>query len=159
MHFQKKQAGFPKITAILLLLLLTGCFSSFVKAQNVDKDKGVPESDLKDEFRKLFNKKTDTSIAPKPPGVAILPSVGYNPSMGFVIGAKLSAGKQLGSVDNTNFSIFGLEALISSKGIITVQARHNIFTIGNKWNLQGNWQLSKFGIIDYGIGTWPISFQ
>jgi hypothetical protein len=37
--------------------------------------------------------------------------------------------------------------------VITAQARHNVFTTGNKWNFQGNWQLSKFLINDYGIGT------
>ncbi|MGZ5135000.1 MAG: BamA/TamA family outer membrane protein, partial [Flavitalea sp.] len=60
---------------------------------------------------------------------------------------------QFGEKENTDLSAFGLEGLYTSKGIITVQARHNVFTAGNKWHFQGNWQLSKFLITDYGIGT------
>ena len=84
--------------------------------------------------------------------ISILPSIGYNPSFGVIIGAKLSAVKQYGK-ENTNLSSFGLEAIYTSRGVVTAQARHNVFTTGNKWNFQGNWQLSKFLINDYGIGT------
>jgi outer membrane protein assembly factor BamA len=89
----------------------------------------------------------------KPPAFAILPSFGYNPSLGFVIGAKMSAGKQYGHPSDTKYSVFGMEALYTSKGITTLQARHNVFIEKNKWNFQGNWQVARFGIIDYGLGT------
>ena len=82
-----------------------------------------------------------------------MPSVGYNPSLGFLIGAKVSGLKQLGDPANTRLSAFGLEALITSKGVITLQARHNIFKAANKWNIQGNWQFSKFLVADYNVGT------
>lgn len=109
--------------------------------------------DLGDILKKLFNKKVDTTKAKQARNVAFLPSLGYNPSFGFVIGAKASAIKQFGQKENTDLSAVGLEFLYTSKGIVTAQARHNIFTAGNKWNLLGNWQLSKFLITDYSIGT------
>jgi len=34
-----------------------------------------------------------------------------------------------------------------------LKARHNLLLKENKWNLQGDWQLSKFGMVDYGLGT------
>ena len=129
------------------------CFSFIGKAQDktLGKDSVVPVMDVGDFARKIFNKKEDTTKQKK--STTILPSIGYNPSFGFVIGAKISAIKQFGVPENTNLSSFGLEAIYSTKGIVTAQARHNMFTDGNKWNLQGNWQLSKFVIEDYGIGT------
>jgi outer membrane protein assembly factor BamA len=105
------------------------------------------------------------------PKAAILPSIGYNPSMGFVLGAKISGVVQYGSPENTNLSSFGIEAQITTKEIRTAQVRHNIFRKGNEWNLQGNWQISKYLISDYGDGPgsdqyltnsdslFPIRFQ
>jgi hypothetical protein len=109
--------------------------------------------DVGDVLKKLFNKKADTSNTKKARTLAILPSIGYNPSFGFVFGAKASSVKQLGQKETTDLSAVGLEFLYTSKGIITAQVRHNVFTAGNKWNLIGNWQLSKFLITDYSIGT------
>jgi hypothetical protein len=111
-------------------------------------------TDFSDILKKIFKKKKVDSAKTKPSRtIALLPSLGYNPSFGFVIGAKVSAIKQFGDEKNTDLSAFGLEFLYTSKGIITAQARHNVFTAENKWNLQGNWQLSKFLITDYNIGT------
>jgi len=113
----------------------------------------VPIQDVGDVIRKVFNKERDSTKAKKPSTISILPSIGYNPSFGVVLGAKLSAVKQYGEKENTDLSAFGLEAIYTSRGVITAQARHNVFTNENKWNFQGNWQLSKFLINDYGIGT------
>jgi outer membrane protein assembly factor BamA len=85
--------------------------------------------------------------------IAILPIFGYNPSLGFQIGINLTGGKYLGNQAHTSFSVFSLSGSISTKGIITVQARHNLFTDNDKWNFQGNWQVTKFLTFDYGVGT------
>ena len=133
------------------------CFiASFaeVYSQDVIPSDSVPPHvrDFGDVMKKVLHKKVDSAIK-KAEKLALLPSIGYNPSFGFVIGAKASAVKVYGEKANTSLSSFGLEALFTSKGIITVQVRHNIFTSGNRYYLQGNWQLSKFLITDYNIGT------
>ncbi|HEU4859251.1 MAG TPA: BamA/TamA family outer membrane protein [Chitinophagaceae bacterium] len=144
---------------IRFLSFLIACslcfFPAGVAAQEtaVRNDNLIPISDLGDFIRQVLNKKVDTTKAPKKNGMTILPSIGYNPSFGFVIGAKISAIKQYGVPENTSLSSFGLEGIYSTKGVVTGQARHNIFTEANKLNFQGNWQLSKFLIADYGIGT------
>jgi len=145
----------------MILLLFAAGLSSTGHAQKttVDSNGMTPTVDVTDVLKKIFKKQTDSSKAPKKSPVAILPSLSYNPSMGFVIGAKASAGLQKGNPENTNYSIIGLEAIYSTKGIITLQARHNIFTAENKWNFQGNWQLSKFGMVDYGLGTGNSEYQ
>lgn len=109
--------------------------------------------DLGDVIKQVFNKKVDTAKAARSPAFAILPSLGYNPSFGIVIGAKLSSIRRFGQKENTDLSSFGLEAIYTTRGVITGQFRHNVFTKGDKWNFQGNWQLSKYLIADHGIGT------
>jgi len=139
---------------LAITVLLCFSFTENYAQVIVSRDSLSPNvQDVQDILRKLFGKKEDTTRSTKTSGAAILPSIGYNPSFGFVFGAKASVIKQFGSNGNTNLSAFGLEASYSSKGIITAQARHNVFTPGNKWNFQGNWQLSKFLITDYSIGT------
>jgi hypothetical protein len=110
------------------------------------------QMDFSDVFQKIFH------IQPKPveessSSLALLPVLGYNPSFGFVLGAKVNIGKQYGDPANTNYSIYSLNAFTSTKGIVTLQARHNVFKPENKWNYQGNWQLSRFGLVDYGLGV------
>ncbi len=136
-------------TVVCLLL-----FPALVNAQDTSfKTNLVPTEDLGDFGKRILHKKVDTAKAVKQKKVAILPSIGYNPSLGFLIGAKISGIKQLGDPTNTKLSSFGLEALITSKGVVTVQARHNVFRAADRWNFQGNWQIAKYLIADYGIGT------
>lgn len=140
------------VLRILVPVLLL--FSARVNAQDTTvKSNLVPVEDLGVFARRILHKKVDSSKAAKQKKVAILPSIGYNPSLGAIIGAKIAGVKQFGYKENTKLSAFGMEALLTSKGVITLQARHNIFRAANKWNLQGNWQFSKFLIADYGIGT------
>lgn len=106
---------------------------------------------MSDVFRYILKSKTDTTAAIEPATISILPSFGYNPSFGFVCGAKASTSKLYGHAQSTNYSSIGMEALYTSKGIITAQAIHNVFTNNNTYNWQGNWQASRFGIIDYGM--------
>jgi hypothetical protein len=146
---------FFTVTACLLVLNVVSPF--FVTAQDITFDTtstkhSHQEEDLGTYFRRIRHKPVDTTKT-KTPKVAILPSFGYNPSLGAIIGAKVSGVKQLGDPKNTHLSAFGLEFLLTSKKVISVQARHNIFKGANKWNFQGNWQFSKFLVADYGIGT------
>ena len=144
----------PSNPRVIIMCLLCFAFSATGAQDVVAHDTVAPNvTDVGDFLKKLFKKKTDTTNTKKQKNIALLPSIGYNPSFGFVIGAKVSAIKQFGTKENTNLSSFGLEGLYTSKGIITGQARHNVFTAENKLNFQGNWQLSKFLIEDYNIGT------
>jgi len=142
---------------LIVILVLLCCFSGAAQAQDTvaaDSSTVTPVKDLQGILKQLFKKNKDTTtVAKEPKTIAILPSIGYNPSFGVVLGAKLSAVKRLGDDDKTSLSSFGLEGIYTTKGIVTAQARHNVFLKGNKWNFQGNWQLSKFLITDYSIGT------
>ncbi len=89
----------------------------------------------------------------KKSGLALLPSIGYNPSMGFLLGANITASMYIGDPKTTRMSTGTATAYLTSKGIINLQLRHNIFTNGDDWIFQGNFQASRMLVIDYGLGT------
>ena len=87
-------------------------------------------------------------------GTSILPAIGYNPTFGLMLGATLTGGKTLGNPATTRLSTGTFTGFITTKGIINVQLRHNVFTENNTWNFQGNAQISKMVLLDYGLGTY-----
>jgi len=110
------------------------------------------QKDITDVIREIF-KKEPKKKKEEATSIALLPVLGYNPSFGFNIGVNVMAGKQFGSKSNTIYSVFNLTFSYSTKQVVPLRARHNMFTPGNQWNWQGDWQLAKMGIVDYGIGT------
>jgi len=140
---------------LLIFFIGTLTFTS-VQAQedSLQHDNNAPrETDVNDLLRKLFKKKVTQQKTDNKASVTLLPILGYNPSFGFNVGINLMIGKQFGLKTNTIYSVFNSSASYSTKRIGTLRARHNMFTPMNKWNLQGDWQFSSMGIVDYGVGT------
>lgn len=111
----------------------------------------IDTTDVNDILRKVF--KSGAKTETKKSGLALLPAIGYNPSMGFILGANITGSMYFGDPQVTRLSTFTATAFFSTKGIINAQLRHNLFTNGNDWILQGNFQASKMLVIDYGLGT------
>lgn len=88
----------------------------------------------------------------KPSGIVVIPNVASNPSIGFQIGIKAVAGRKLGNDSTTLMSVAATSASITTKGIIYFYVNHNIYTPGNKWNLQGNIVAAKTVTPDFGLG-------
>ncbi|MGB4770901.1 MAG: BamA/TamA family outer membrane protein, partial [Chitinophagaceae bacterium] len=86
-------------------------------------------------------------------GISILPAIGYNPTFGLMLGATLTGGQTLGNPATTRLSTGTFTGFFTTKGIINVQLRHNVFTENNTWNFQGNAQITKMVLLDYGLGT------
>src|SRR5687768_2730678 len=99
-----------------VVLFFFPCFFSFTlySQQPGVESSLIPIQDVGDVIRAIFNKKKDSTKVKEPSTVSILPSIGYNPSFGVVLGAKLSAVKQYGK-ENTDLSAFGLEAIYTSR--------------------------------------------
>jgi len=89
----------------------------------------------------------------KKSGLALLPAIGYNPSMGFMFGANIAASLTVGDPKTTRLSTGTATVFFTTKGIINFQLRHNIFTNGEDWIFQGNFQASRMLVVDYGLGT------
>jgi hypothetical protein len=85
-------------------------------------------------------------------GITVVPNVAANPTIGAQLGIKAVAGRRLGNDPNTLFSVAATSASITTKGIIYFYVNHNIFTPGNKWNLQGSLVAAKTVSPDRGLG-------
>jgi outer membrane protein assembly factor BamA len=144
-----------KIKGLLFLFIFLSSSSIFGQDTALVKQDSVKEVDVTGILKKIFNKsgKPEPEVDPSKVHFAILPTLSYNPSFGFIFGGKFTGGKQLGDPANTDLSVFALEFFYGTKGILSAQAKHNIFTAENKWNWQGQWQLAKYGLLDYGLGT------
>jgi Omp85 superfamily domain len=106
--------------------------------------------DVADLFRTILRKKPDSSRKRSP--VTVVPNIAANPTIGFQLGIKAVAGKRLGNDPNTLFSVAATSASITTKGILYFYINHNVFTPGNKWNLQGNIVVAKTVTPDFGLG-------
>jgi outer membrane protein assembly factor BamA len=103
-------------------------------------------------------------------GISLLPAIGYNPSVGFILGVNVAGGFHLGDPATTSLSSATATGYFTSKGILNLQLRHNLFTKNNNYLLQGNIQLTKMVVADYGLGpgsgkdkidsvAFPINFK
>src|SRR5215218_6794488 len=137
-----------------ILITIEGAYTKLqAQEEAVPKDTLLAkQKDISDVFRSILKKKPKEETEPKA-SIALLPVLGYNPSFGFNIGVNVMAGKQFGLKSNTIYSVFNISFSYSTKQVVPLRARHNMFTPGNRWNWQGDWQISKMGIVDYGIGT------
>ena len=117
-----------------------------------------PAEDLSKQFD--FSDLTRTILHPHRPanpmhnrsGITVVPNIAANPTIGGQLGIKAVAGRRLGTDSNTLFSVGATSASITTKGIIYFYINHNIFTPGNKWNLQGNLVVAKTVTPDFGYG-------
>ena len=151
-----KYTKMRSLLVIIILLVSTSCVSIQLRAQqdSLTATGGpVPQKDVIDVIRAILKKPVGENRGKKAISISLLPVLGYNPSFGFNFGVNVMAGVKFGSQPNTIYSVFNVSATYSTKGIATLRARHNMFTPGNKWNWQGDWQLSKMGVVDYGLGT------
>src|SRR4051794_7032647 len=125
---------------------------TFVQDSISTKTDSIPkEMDLMDVIRKMTkSKKADT--VKQGSSFAILPAIGYNPSIGFLLGINFLRSFYRGDPANTRLSVAQMDFSLTTKKLIIARFRTNIFTKENKWNLQGNWQYMRNYINDYGIG-------
>lgn len=108
--------------------------------------------DFGDLTRNILHPKKKADTLHKGSGLTIVPNVAANPTIGAQLGIKAVAGRKLGDDPNTLLSIGATSASITTKGIIYFYINHNIFTNGNKWNIQGNLVVSKSVTPDDGFG-------
>jgi outer membrane protein assembly factor BamA len=110
--------------------------------------------DVNDVYRSAFQKLRKRPPRNKKSGsLALLPTIGYNPSTGFAFGADISGTRYLGDPDNTTLSVFDAFATVSTNELALVQLTHNVYTRENKWNIQGTYNLGKTIVLDHGLGT------
>ncbi len=129
----------------------------FAKAQNADTTAAPPDSlasqkDLMDVIHKIFKSEKKTDSTKKNSAVTVLPAIGYNPSIGFLLGINFLKTFYRGDPATTKLSISQLDFSYTTKHLLITRFRTNIFTSDNKWNLQGNWQYTRNFVNDFGLG-------
>lgn len=115
-------------------------------------DSTYKQYDVADLFRELLHPKRVVNPLRKKSGITVIPNLAYNPSIGAQIGIKAVAGRILGKDPNTLMSVASTSASITTKGILYAYVSHNVFTNGNKWNLQGSLIAAKTVTPDFGLG-------
>ena len=111
------------------------------------------QCDIADLIRDIFHPKRNPDlIVKKPSGITIIPNIASNPTIGFQAGIKAVAGRKLGQDPATFMSVAATSASITTKGILYFYINHNIYTSGNKWNLQGSLVFAKSVTPDFGLG-------
>jgi len=97
-------------------------------------DSLAQQRDLMDAIKKLFNAKpADTTK--KKSNVTILPAIGYNPSIGFLIGINFLKAFYMGDPATTKLSVGQVVLSYTTKNLIITIFRTNISTKDKKWNL------------------------
>ncbi len=84
---------------------------------------------------------------------AILPVVGYDPALGFVVGASAFLGMYLGDPQTTNLSNAQPTLLYTTDKQLIIQLPSRVMTPGNGWALIGDYRLLLFNQDTYGLGT------
>jgi hypothetical protein len=84
---------------------------------------------------------------------ALIPAIGYNPALGFLIGVVGTFGMYLGPPDETTMSSAAGLVLVTSNKQLVVQLGTTLMTARNDWELQGDWRFLIYNQDTYGLGT------
>jgi len=159
MHKYPKWLSPPILMLALLILILiivptkaynqTPVSLDSLKTDTIDVNAPYDVADL---LRTILHPNSQPKPIQKKSVITPMPNIAYNPSIGFQIGIKAVAGKKLGGDPNTLMSVAATSASITTKGILYVYLSHNVYTPGNKWNLQGIIVAAKTVTPDFGLG-------
>jgi hypothetical protein len=86
---------------------------------------------------------------------AAFPGLGYNPAMGFILGAGGTLGMYLGDPEDTTISSLQAVAIVTTKKQLNVRLATTVLTSGNDWELSGDWRFLVYNQDTYGLGTGP----
>jgi hypothetical protein len=114
------------------------------------------QTDAKEVISNFFSRKhqSDTTVTGKTHSTfSTLPSAGYSPSTGFSVGVTSTGGHVFGNPKTTTFSVVNANAYVSTLGLASIEAKNNIFTNDDIYNIQGGVQVGKTVALDYGVGT------
>jgi hypothetical protein len=123
------------------------------------KDEGAPPKsepyvDRKD-ITDLFRREPAEKVQPRPFEFypSIIPAIGYNPALGFLIGIVSKAGMLLGDPGDTTMSSASLLVLLTTNKQLVLQLGSTILTSHNDWMLIGDWRFLLYNQETYGLST------
>jgi hypothetical protein len=142
--------------ALAACMVLSGTGILFAQDKQDSPEVLRRQTDAKEVISNFFNGKhkldTTTNGQIHSP-FSTLPSAGYNPSTGFSIGVTSTGGHVFGNPKTTTFSVINANAYVSTMGLASFEAKNNIFTNDDVYNIQGGILVGKTVALDYGVGT------
>jgi hypothetical protein len=116
--------------------------------------KSEPYVDRRD-ITDLFRRAPAERAQPKPFEFypSIIPAIGYNPALGFLIGVVSKAGMLLGDPRDTTMSSASLLVLLTTNRQLVFQLGSTVLTSHNDWLLIGDWRFLLYNQETYGLST------
>ena len=135
------------------VVTLNGLFVFNLSAQTETpkKDSVCVEKDLADVISKWRNK--TPKIKPQDGGsLLLIPVIASSPATGFMFGL---AGQYAFRMyqSNTLYSIFSINATVTTKGQSIFQLKNNVYSKNNKIFFSGDWRFMLYSQPTYGLGT------
>lgn len=150
-------AGEGNVRVLLLALAMAGASASTARAQATAPDEiAVPTRDVFDIVRDLRHKPPAEEPGTdeyKKLMVAVAPVVGYNPATGFSIGGAGNIAFFSGPPGTTRISSVVTSLTLTTKDQMNLNAKFNVLTPGNQWNLLSDDRLYLTNQDTYGLGT------
>jgi hypothetical protein len=103
----------------------------------------------------LFRRAPAEKAAPEPYVLypSIIPAIGYNPALGFLIGVVSKAGMLLGDPGDTTMSSASLLVLLTTNRQLVLQLGSTVLTSRNEWMMIGDWRFLLYNQDTYGLST------
>ena len=114
-------------------------------------DPYVDRRDIVDVFRKTPKPKAEPEPFVLYP--SIIPAIGYNPALGFLIGIVSKAGMLLGDSADTTMSSASLLVLLTTNKQLVLQLGSTILTSHDDWEFIGDWPFLLYNQDTYGLST------
>ena len=140
--------------AIYLILGLLLPYLAFGQDSTQLNDSLYTQRDLGDVIRKALKKpaKISEDFDDTPGDLLLIPTIGSNPAIGFMIGVGGQYAFKL-SGEETSYSIFSGSVQFTTKDQQLFLLKNNIYTKNNKFFLSGDWRYQIFSQSTYGLGT------
>ena len=117
--------------------------------EKVKRRKDCTQKDIGDVLRRGKEK----TKPPRKTMLLVLPNIAYNPVNGFTAGVAGSAGFYLGNRETTRVSSIGFNAAVTTKHQLLFFIKPNIYTLDNRFFLQGDWRFFIYNSYTWGLGT------
>jgi hypothetical protein len=111
----------------------------------------VDRTDIMDLFKKAPEEKPGAKPFVFYP--SIIPAIGYNPALGFLVGIVSKAGMLLGDPVDTTMSSASLLVLLTTNKQLVLQLGSTILTGHDEWELIGDWRFLLYNQDTYGLST------
>jgi hypothetical protein len=111
----------------------------------------VDQRDIVDVFRKSPKPRAEPEPFVLYP--SIIPAIGYNPALGFLIGLVSKAGMLLGDASDTTMSSASLLVLLTTNKQLVLQLGSTVLTSHDDWEFIGDWRFLLYNQETYGLST------